>query len=79
MCYDRGMRRAEPNIEEQLRQAILTAGVSRYALSKASGVSQGVLSRFVHGERTVTMDTAARIAAALRLELTPVKSQRKGR
>ena len=73
MCYDRGMRRAEPNIEEQLRQAILTAGVSRYALSKASGVSQGVLSRFVHGERTVTMDTAARIAAALGLELRPVK------
>jgi len=67
------MRRAEPNIEEQLRQAILTAGVSRYALSKASGVSQGVLSRFVHGERTVTMDTAARIAAALGLELRPVK------
>lgn len=68
-----------PDIEEQLRQAILGAAISRYALSKASGVSEGVISRFVNGYRTVTMETAAKLAMTLGLEFKPTKKRRKGR
>lgn len=68
------------NIESQLRQAILKAKLSRYALAKATGVSQAVLSRFVSGQRTLTLETAAKLAVALGLELKPrTKSGRKGR
>ena len=63
------MGRATPNIERQLRQAIKTCGVSRYRLSKLSGVSDAVLSHFVNCKRSVTLTTAAKLAKALRLEL----------
>ncbi|MBL7141309.1 MAG: helix-turn-helix domain-containing protein [Planctomycetes bacterium] len=67
------------DIEEQLRQAILNAGMSRYALSKMAGVTQAMLSRFVHRQRSITMGTAAKLAAALGLEFRPVRGRRKGR
>jgi transcriptional regulator with XRE-family HTH domain len=65
------------NIETQLRQAILSAKLSRYAISKLSGVSQAVLSRFVTGGRTLTLETAAKLADALGLELSPRRKARK--
>ena len=67
------------DIQEQLRQAILQAGMSRYRLAKLSGVSQAVISTFVNGKRSATMDTAAKLAAVLGLELKPVKQTGKGR
>jgi plasmid maintenance system antidote protein VapI len=67
------------DIAEQLRQAILRAGISRYALSKLSGVSQGVISRFVNRNRGLTMETGAKLAAALGLELRPVSRKARKR
>ncbi len=65
--------KAKADIQEQLRQAILNAGISRYRLSKLSGVTQAVISTFVNRKRSATMDTAAKLATVLGLELTPVK------
>ena len=64
---------AKTDIQEQLRQAILDAGISRYRLSKLTGVTQAVISTFVNRKRSATMDTAAKLATALGLELTPMK------
>lgn len=61
------------DIEEQLRQAILKAGITRYRLSIISGVSEAVLSHFVNRNRSITMKTAAKLAYVLDLELTPKK------
>ena len=61
--------KTDPDIAEQLRQAILQADVSRYALSGISGVAQAVLSRFVNGKRSITLATASKIAEALGLEI----------
>lgn len=70
----------KPNIEEQLRQAILNTGITRYRLSKLSGVSEATLSLFVNNKRrSITTDTAAKLAAVLGLELTPTKQTKKGR
>ena len=66
------------DIQEQLRRAILNAPISRYALSRVTGVAEGVLSHFVNRNRSITMDTAAKLAAALGLELKPTKKRRKG-
>ncbi len=62
---------APPDIQEQLRQAILEAPFSRYRLSQMAGVSQGQLSHFVNRDRSITMGTAAKLAAALGLSLVP--------
>jgi plasmid maintenance system antidote protein VapI len=76
--------KAKTDIQEQLRQAILHAGISRYRLAKLSGVTQAVISTFVNYKRSATMDTAAKLATALGLELTqtgkpPMKKPAKGR
>lgn len=65
------MARATKDIEAQLRQAILSADISRYRLSKLTGVSEGVLSNFVNGHRSLTLTTAAKLAKALGLEIRP--------
>ncbi len=66
------------SITGQLKAAIDGSGQSRYALSCASGVAQSALSRFMSGERGLSLESAARLADALGLELRPKRS-RKGR
>lgn len=57
------------NIEQQLRKAIKEAerrGVTRYQISKISGVSQALLGAFVNDpKRHIRADVAERIAAAI--------------
>lgn len=65
------MAKRAPDIQEQLRQAILNAGVSRYRLARVTGISDGLLSNFVNRRRSMTLNTAARLAKALGLELRP--------
>ncbi|MHC4476775.1 MAG: helix-turn-helix domain-containing protein [Planctomycetota bacterium] len=68
------MRKTEKtNIEEKLREAIIGSNMSRYRISKLSGVSQAVLSLFVNRKRTLTLKTAAKVASVLGLDLRPVK------
>jgi len=57
------------SLSTSLKLAIEKSGHTNYQLSKLSGVSQGVLSRFTSGERDITLDTASKIAAALGAEL----------
>ena len=67
------------NIVETLKQAIIKSEMSRYELAHKSGVSEGVLSRFLSGERGVTFATAAKLAKELQLQLTPISDRRKVR
>jgi len=64
---------AQTDIQEQLRRAILAGPMTRYRLAKITGVTEGVLSQFVRRNRSITMDTAAKLAAVLGLELRPAK------
>ena len=70
------MGKKKTDIEEQLRQAILQSGISRYRLSQLTGVANAVLSNFVNGHRSLTLTTAAKLAKALNLELRPKKKGR---
>lgn len=56
-------------VTETLRRALARCGQTRYAVSKATGIPQSVLSRFAHGDplRGTNLDT---LAAYLGLELT---------
>ena len=74
------MGRLRRNIEDRLQDAIRASAMSRYRLSKLSGVSEGQLSRFVMDRddprhRTLTLTSAARVAEVLGLDLMPRKEK----
>lgn len=60
------------DIAEQLRDALSQSGRTAYAVGKSAGVDAGQISRFISGERDLTLTTAAKLAAVLGLELRPV-------
>jgi len=63
-------RRKKPTtISEQLRERIATSQLSPYELAEASGVDRSVLSRFLTGKRSLTLDTVDKLADVLKLRL----------
>ena len=63
-------------MSDAIREAIRTCGHSRYTISKATGISQATLSRFIHGMpmRSDNLDT---LAEHLGLELRAKAKNRK--
>lgn len=64
-------------IEAALRKAITGSGLTHYAIGKMADVAPSVIDRFMMPDedprhRGINLTTAARIAAALGLELRPV-------
>jgi plasmid maintenance system antidote protein VapI len=57
----------------QIREAVRRSGRSLGELSRATGVGTDRISRFMRGERTLTLPAAAKLCEALGLELTPKK------
>jgi plasmid maintenance system antidote protein VapI len=64
------MSKSAAPVSDALRQA-LRAAPSRYAVARATGVAQSVLSRFVHGKAGLDLGTADKLAAHFGLELRP--------
>ncbi len=62
-------RKRKRTMSDQLRQAIERSGQSRYAICKALDLDQGQLSKFMHGERGLSLDVLDRLCAYLNLEL----------
>jgi transcriptional regulator with XRE-family HTH domain len=58
-----------PTISERLKLAMEASGLTPYALAKASGVNASAIQRFLHGERSLKLESVDRIAAALGLDL----------
>ncbi len=70
-------KRKEPqSLSEQLREILRaeTEEGSAYELARDAGVDRSVLSRFLAGERTITLETADRLAGRLGLSI-----ERRGR
>jgi transcriptional regulator with XRE-family HTH domain len=59
-----GRKPQRRTIVDELRQAIQQSGQSQYALAKSVGVDQSVISRFMAGQRDVTLATAAKLAVS---------------
>lgn len=57
------------NISEALRLAMKDSGRSLYWMSKTSGVKYTAVHGFFHGKRDLQLRSAAKLAAALGLEL----------
>jgi transcriptional regulator with XRE-family HTH domain len=58
-------------VVRQLQDAIRASGLSLQELGRRAGVSQGQLSRFLRGDRTLTLPAAARLCLYFRLGLRP--------
>jgi transcriptional regulator with XRE-family HTH domain len=59
------------SVEEQLRAALEQTGLSHHELARRSGVSQPILSRFIRGERTLTLPIVNKLCEMLGLKLCP--------
>ncbi len=60
-----------------LKAAIKESGVSRYEISKATGILQTSLSRFMRGETSLRLDKADVLAEYLGLRLVSERDTRK--
>jgi predicted transcriptional regulator len=63
------MEKNRKKISATLRQAMIDSGQTRYAISKATGISQAILSRWLDGTRGISLDTADTLADHLGLAL----------
>ena len=63
---------------EQLRRAVMRSDMTRYGISKKTGIAQSVLSRFVHQGNGLSMDSIDKLCECLGLRLvTDEKPKRK--
>ena len=65
------MSKSKPTITEVLRAAIEKSRVTRYRIEKETGIPESNLRRFVHGEASMRLDSADKLAAHFGLRLTP--------
>jgi transcriptional regulator with XRE-family HTH domain len=56
-------------LTDQVRQAIDACGLTRYRLAQFTGVSQPTLSRFMSGERGISLDALDTLAQFLQITI----------
>lgn len=61
-------------ISDDLRRAIESSGLTRYRIAKDTGLSQSLLSRFVSGERGLSLEAIDKIGTLLGLRLVVAKT-----
>lgn len=56
-------------MSDQIRSAIDSCGITRYRISKETGISESALSRFMTGERGLSMTALDALADYLGLDV----------
>ena len=74
--YLRAMRQTK--LSDEIREAVNASGMSRYAISKALGISESTMSRFVNGKGGLSMEYLDRLGELLGLHVVvrPMKERR---
>jgi transcriptional regulator with XRE-family HTH domain len=67
------------SVSQTLRQAIRSSQQTRYAIAKATGISQAALSRFMTGERGLALESIDKLAPYLGLRVVAENKARKGK
>jgi len=62
-----------PPLSEQLRAAILNCGQTRYRISKATGITEATLSKYVNGHHHLAQPTIDVLGEYLGLKLVSNK------
>ena len=73
------MSKKPATMTEQIQRVIEESGLSRYAIWKASGVSQAALSRFMSGKLGLKTSSLDRLADVLGMEIVVRRGRRKAR
>ena len=66
-------------MSQSVKRAIEECGLSRYAISKATGVFEGTLSRFMADKADMTLDTLDKLAGVIGVELVVKQPSVKGK
>ncbi|MHB1035127.1 MAG: hypothetical protein ACYC35_28750 [Pirellulales bacterium] len=67
-------------LTDQLRDAIDASGLTRYAIFRATGISQCTLSKFYLGQRGLSMEALNKLGQCLGLRIVAKKpTAKKGR
>jgi len=72
-------RTAEPYLVAILKEAIETSGLKLVEISRSAGVSPGQLSRFVRGERDLSLAAAAKLVDYFGFRLVRPEPSGKGK
>jgi len=64
------------SLSDEIRNAIEYCGETRYSISKATGIAQSTLSRFMDCERGLPMKTLDRLAEYLNLHIVVGKKRK---
>ena len=67
------------DLSETIRAAMRDDGRTLNVLGAAAGIDRGRLSRFLRGQRELTLPAASKLCAALGLELRPVRRRALGK
>ena len=64
-------------LSDEIRDAVKSSGMSRYAISKALGIAESTMSRFVNGKGGLSMEILDRLGELLGLHVVvrPTKKQ----
>ncbi len=69
-----------PRLSDQLRRIVDCCGLSRYEISKRTGIDEAALSRFVHGLSGLSLESIDRLGECFSLTLTgPAKRSKPAR
>ena len=71
-----GMAKHTLKLSDQIRHAVSKCGKSRYQIAQVTGIGEAALSRFVHGERGLSLASLDKLAAYLALEVIVTKPSR---
>ena len=71
------MTERRTRLSDQIRHAVEDCGQTRYAISKATGIAESTLSRFMAGERGLPMKTLDTLADYLDLSIVAGKRRRR--
>lgn len=69
------MSKKRKAISDQIRDAITSAGVSRYEICKQTGINQATLSRFMNETGGMSVQTLDKLGKYLGLEITAVNRE----
>jgi transcriptional regulator with XRE-family HTH domain len=73
------MKRKQPSIIDQLRGTTLERGGTQLEIAAKTGINQGNLSKFLRGERSLSLENAAALCAYLDLHLVRSRRPRKAK
>jgi len=71
-----GMGKKRAKMSDQIRAAIDSCGVTRYRISKETGIAESALSRFMAGERGLSMKALDVLADYLGLDVVMRRKRR---